>query len=195
MAAHSVLIIGAGMGGLTAALRLARAGLAVRVLEARSSPGGLAAGLELDGLPFDAGPYILLDRPGLEWAFRAAGLELAEHVSPRRIEDIYEVQTPDKRRVRFQASLEATAADMERHWPGSGLRYIHYVDTVARIYRRLEPLQREARPGLWSLIRSGGWRHVPFLFRSLQGVLARTGLPQPVCDALAIWTHIAGGYT
>jgi phytoene dehydrogenase-like protein len=180
------------MGGLTAALRLARAGIAVRVMEARSGPGGLAAGMELDGLPFDAGPYILLDRPGLEWAFRAAGLELAEHVSLRRIDDIYEVLTPDGSRVRFHADLEATAAGFERQWPGSGPKYIRHVNAMAQIYRRLEPLQRTSRPGLWGLIRSGGWRHVPFLLRSLQGILTRTSLPQPVLEALAIWTHVAG---
>src|ERR1700704_191084 len=87
MADRSVIVIGAGMGGLTAALRLARAGLTVRVIEARLGPGGLAAGFELDGLPFDAGPYILLDRPGLEWAYRSVGLELAEQVPLQRIED------------------------------------------------------------------------------------------------------------
>jgi phytoene desaturase len=192
MAARSVIIIGAGMGGLTAAVRLARAGLAVRVIEARPGPGGLAAGFALDGLPFDAGPYILLDRPGLEWAFRAVGLELGEHVTLKRIEDIYEVLTPDGTRVRFQANLDATAAEFERQWPGSGQRYVRHVTAIARIYRRLEPLQRIARPGLWDLLWSGGWRHLLFLFRSLDSVLARTGLPQPVCDALAIWTHIAG---
>src|SRR5260370_21009219 len=42
------------------------------------------------------------------------------------------------------------------------------------------------------LIRCGGWRHLAFLLRSLDSVLARTGFPQPVRDALAIWTHIAG---
>ncbi len=192
MVARSVVIIGAGMGGLTAALRLARAGVAVRVLEARPGPGGLAAGLELDGLPFDAGPYILLDRPGLEWAFRAVGLELADRVTLRRIEAIYEVRTPDGGRVRFLANLEETAAAFDRQWPGSGRRYVEYVNRIARIYQRLEPLQRQPRPGLWGLIRSGGWRHLPFLLRSLDGVLARTGLPQPIRDALAIWTHIAG---
>jgi phytoene desaturase len=192
MAARSVVVIGAGMGGLTAALRLARDGLAVRVIEARPEPGGLAAGLELDGLPFDAGPYVLLDRPGLEWAFRAVGLELADEVPLQRINDIYEVQTPDGKRVRFLASLEETAAGFERQWPGSARCYLQYVNAISRVYRRLEPLQRTARPGLWGLIRTGGWRHLPFLLRSLEGVLARTGLPQPVRDALAIWTHIAG---
>jgi len=192
MPARSAIVIGAGMGGLTAALRLARAGLAVRVLEARPGPGGLAAGFERDGLPFDAGPYIVLDRPGLEWAFQAVGLELGEHVSLRRINDIYEVTTPNGDRVRFQANLDATAAAFERHWPGSGLRYLRHVKTMTKIYRRLGPLQRTARPGLWDLLRSGGWRHIPFLLRSLDSVLARTGLPQPVRDALAIWTHIAG---
>jgi phytoene dehydrogenase-like protein len=192
MAVRNVIIIGAGMGGLTAALRLARAGLAVRVIEARPGPGGLAAGFELDGLRFDAGPYILLDRPGMEWAFQAVGLELGQHVPLKRVEDIYEVLNPDGTRVRFQANLDATAAEFERQWPGSGPSYVRHVTAIAQIYRRLEPLQRISRPGLWDLIRSGGWRHLFFLLRSLDGVLARTGLPQPVRDALAIWTHIAG---
>src|SRR5258708_38944586 len=83
MAARSVLIVGAGMGGLTAALRLARAGLAVRVIEARSDAGGLASSVEFEGLRFDAGPYILVDRPGVEWAVRWVGLELADHIPLR----------------------------------------------------------------------------------------------------------------
>ena len=192
MAVRKAIVIGAGMGGLTAALRLAREGVDVRVIEARPGPGGLAAGFEVDGLDFDGGPYILLDRPGLEWAFRAVGLDLAELVPMQRIEDIYEVTMPDGDRVRFRASLDATAGGFDRRWPGSGSRYVRHVDVVAQIYRRLEPLQRIARPGLVDLVKSGGWRDVPFLLRSLDNVLNRTGLPQPVRDALAIWTHVAG---
>ena len=48
-----VAVIGAGMGGLCAALRLARGGASVTVLEARRAPGGLASGFELDGFRFD----------------------------------------------------------------------------------------------------------------------------------------------
>ena len=68
-----VIVVGAGMGGLTAALRLARRDCHVRVLEAGERAGGLATGLERDGFRFDGGPYLLLDRPGLEWAFDQVG--------------------------------------------------------------------------------------------------------------------------
>src|SRR5207244_10237105 len=87
---RTVVVVGAGMGGLTAALRLARAGFRVRVLEARAEPGGLASGFVADGLPFDAGPYILLDRPGLECAVLAPGLDRADLVEPRLIEEVGE---------------------------------------------------------------------------------------------------------
>ena len=72
-----VLVVGAGVGGLAAALRLAQAGLSVRVLEARAEPGGLASQVEAHGLRFDGGPYVLLDRPGLDWAFAALGIDLS----------------------------------------------------------------------------------------------------------------------
>jgi phytoene dehydrogenase-like protein len=189
---HTVVIVGAGMGGLAAAVRLARAGYRVRLLEARPTPGGLAAGFVQDGLSFDAGPYILLDRPGLEWAFGLLGVDLTGEAALRPLEDVYEVSTPDGVRVRFRADLEETAAGFERAWPGSGRRYVEYVRGVARIYQRLQPLQRRSRPGLLDLLRTGAWRHAPFLFRSLAGVLAATGLPPPVIDALSIWTHVAG---
>jgi phytoene desaturase len=186
-----ILIVGAGMGGLAAALRLARHGFAVSILEARSGPGGLAAGFEQDGLAFDAGPYILLDRPGLDWAFRSVGLELDRLVTLHRLEEVCEVSSAAGV-VRFHADLARTAAEIDATWPGSGEPYVRFVTSMRTVYRRLQPLQNVSRPGLLDLLRTGAWRHAPFLFRSLASVLASTRLPPPVCDALAIWTHVAG---
>src|SRR5689334_12242811 len=91
----NIIVIGAGMGGLSAAIYLAQNGYRVTVLEARATPGGLASGFALDGIRFDAGPYILLDLPGLQWAFQSLGIDLRQQVELRRIHDVYQVHDSD----------------------------------------------------------------------------------------------------
>jgi len=187
-----VIIIGAGMGGLAAALRLAQKGLSVRVIEARSEAGGLASAFEKDGFPFDAGPYILLDRPGLDWAFRSLGLELEEHVTLRRIDDVYEVRSSEGATVHFYGDVKRTAAGIDAQWPGSGRHYERFVAEMKDTHARLSPLLHVSRPGPATLLRNRAFTRIPILFRSLGSILARTNLPQPVIEAIAIWTQIAG---
>jgi phytoene dehydrogenase-like protein len=188
----NVVVIGAGMGGLTAALRLAREGFRVQVLEARSEAGGLASGSIYEGFSFDAGPYILLDRPGLEWAFAAVGLKLSEHVELRAIEHVYSVASPDRPTVNIYSSEAATASELEQTWPESGELYLKFVRETGAIEASLRPLLYGSAPGPTSLLGGGRWRHAGFLLRSLHSVLGASRLPQPVVHALSIWTHVAG---
>jgi phytoene dehydrogenase-like protein len=180
------------MGGLTAALRLAQQGLTVRIIEARPEAGGLASAFEKDGFVFDAGPYILLDRPGLEWAFRALGLELSEHVTLRRIDDVYEVFSSQDKTVHFYADEKRTAAGIDADWPGSGKRYERFVAEMKDVHEQLSPLLQISHPSPASLFRNRAFTRIPFLLRSLGSILTRANLPQPVIDAIAIWTQIAG---
>ena len=163
---RTVIIVGAGMGGLTAALRLSRRAYRVAVIEASDRLGGLAAGLNRAGLSFDAGPYLLLDRPGLEWAFRELGLDLAEQVPMRRVDDVYQVEADDGSVVRIHADLEETAAGIDRAWPGGGRRYREFVTRVAAIHERLRPLLTSPRHGPTALLREQG--------------VARRAFPAPV---------------
>lgn len=180
------------MGGLTAAIRLARAGCSVTVLEARDKPGGLASSIDVEGFRFDAGPYVLLDRPGLKWAFQQLELQLEDKLQLNRIPDVYQVQRDDDAEVQVFDSLERTANGLENRWPGCGDRYRRFIHRMQKTYSRLQPLQWMPRPGVAAAMRTGAWREIPFILRSLQSVLGSAKLPKTVANALGIWTHVAG---
>ena len=62
-----VVVVGAGLAGLSAALRLAGAGRKVTVVERESVPGGRNGLLEKDGYSFDTGPSVLTMRAERCW--------------------------------------------------------------------------------------------------------------------------------
>ena len=77
----SVAVIGAGMGGMAAAIRLAAAGRDVTVFEAHDWPGGKMRVVDSPAGPVDAGPTVLTLRPVLEQLFAAAGVSLDTHLT------------------------------------------------------------------------------------------------------------------
>ena len=187
----NVIIIGAGVGGLSAAIRLAQQGHRVQILEARDQAGGLASGFTAGGFTFDAGPYILLDKPGLEWAF--AHLGIAEGTLPLTpIENVYQVLHEDGTTTAFDRSLDDTAAAFEAQYPGSGAQYRAFVEKTGAIHRNVQPLTFHSHPGVLDVLRNGSLGSVPFMLRSLGGVLEKSELPAPVRSGIGIWTHIAG---
>jgi phytoene dehydrogenase-like protein len=161
-------------------------------MEARPEAGGLASAFASDDFVFDVGPYILLDRPGLEWAFHSLGLDLSDHLTLRRIDDVYVVRSPDAPEVHFYADEKRTAAGIDAEWPGSGKHYERFVGEMRKVHKRLSPMLHVSHPGPASLFRNRALTQVPFLLKSLNTILARANLPQAVVDAIAIWTQIAG---
>ena len=75
------VVIGAGFGGLAAAIRLAAAGHAVTVLEAASTVGGKARALPSEAGPVDTGPTVLTMRGVFDDLFALAGERLEDHVT------------------------------------------------------------------------------------------------------------------
>lgn len=187
-----VLVVGAGIGGLAAALRLVRGGAEVTILEARANAGGLAGSVEASGLTFDAGPYILLDRPGLEWAFERLGLTL-DALDLQRLEGVaYEVSWDDGRNLSIWSDVERSAREMAAIERGAGSRYVKMVKAMGKRYRQLQPMLRMSRPGLGAALRHGALSSLPFLLRSLGDVMNEARLPRRVVEAVTIWTHVSG---
>ena len=86
-----VIIIGAGPGGLAAAMLLASSGVKVTIIERLPTIGGRTSTLEADGFKFDLGPTFFLYPRVLEEIFAAAGSALREEVDLVRLDPQYRI--------------------------------------------------------------------------------------------------------
>ncbi len=131
-----VVIVGAGLGGLSAALRLAGAGREVTVLERGPVPGGRAGRLELDGYRFDTGPTVLTMPRLIADAFNSVGEELADWLDLRPVRPLYRAHYPDGSTLDVHADVDEMAAEVARVCgPAEAAGYRRFVDYVTALYR------------------------------------------------------------
>ncbi|HEY0257647.1 MAG TPA: phytoene desaturase family protein [Candidatus Methylacidiphilales bacterium] len=81
-----ILVIGAGLGGLATAIRLARMGHVVEVWEKNAEPGGKVKQLRVDGFSWDTGPSLLTMPHVLRELFAAANERLEDHLDLIRLD-------------------------------------------------------------------------------------------------------------
>ena len=110
-----IAVIGAGLGGLAAALRLQGAGHDVVVLEGRERPGGRAYQLRDGGFTWDTGPSLITMPWVLEEAFAAGGLDLHAEVALERLDPFYRIHwAGEERHLDFVAEPERLRAEIAR---------------------------------------------------------------------------------
>lgn len=95
MAMPRAAVIGSGFGGLAAAIRLASAGVATTIFEARDQPGGRAYVYRDAGFVFDGGPTVITAPPCLEDLFACANRRLADYVELLSVNPFYRLIWPD----------------------------------------------------------------------------------------------------
>jgi phytoene desaturase len=170
--ARRVVIIGAGLGGLSAACHLAGAGHDVTVVERGSRPGGRAGILELDGYRFDTGPTVLTMPELFERCFTAAGVEMSELLRLRPLDPMYRATFSDGSHLRVLhgrepmaeeirqvcGATEAAAFDRFADWL-TELYRVEMPNFIERNYDSLLDLARPLTPAI-RLLRLGAFRRL-----------------------------------
>jgi phytoene desaturase len=129
-----VLIVGAGIGGIATAARLARHGFDVTVVEKNEKSGGRVGQMKLDGYSFDTGATLLLMPEVYAETFTALGEHLPDHLELRRIDPTYHLYFPDDSRLLMTSDMHEMQVQMEALQPGSFESMLRYLAAGSRLY-------------------------------------------------------------
>ena len=113
------IVLGAGLGGLSAACHLVGRGHEVVVVDREAEPGGRAGVVEEAGFRIDSGPTVLTMVDLLEQTFAAAGAGLDDHVAVRPLDPMYRACFPDGSELRVRRGRDAMVEEI-RSFAGAG---------------------------------------------------------------------------
>ncbi|MDT0445212.1 phytoene desaturase family protein [Streptomyces johnsoniae] len=134
-----VVVVGAGLSGLAAALHLLGAGRRVTVVERSPGPGGRAGRLDLGGYRIDTGPTVLTMPELIDEAFAAVGTSLRDRLDLVPLHPAYRARFADGSRIDVHTGAEAMEAEVRRcAGPREAAGYL-------RLRRWLEALYRAQR--------------------------------------------------
>ena len=165
-----VVIVGAGLGGLSAALRLAGAGRKVTVIERESVPGGRNGLLNHQGYAFDTGPSVLTMPSLIQDAFNCVGEDMNDWLELMPVSPLYRAYYDDGSQIDVHANTDEMEAEIAAKVSSAeAAGYRKYVDFVTKLYkyemndfidRNIDSPLNLLTPNLARLIAIGGFRRL-----------------------------------
>jgi phytoene desaturase len=129
------LVIGAGIGGMATAIRLAQNGYRVTVVEKTQRAGGRCNIIEKEGHRFDTGPTLFLMPKLYQQAFAEIGERIEDHVELTRIDPTYQIHFDDDTQLRLTSDLKTMQDQLEAIESGSFTQYLRYLSEGQHHYK------------------------------------------------------------
>ncbi len=149
-ARDTVVVIGAGLGGLAATIRLAHAGFDVTLLDAAAKTGGKMRTVPSAAGPVDAGPTVLTMKPVFDDLFAAAGTSVEAHLTLVPLPILARHWWPDGTTLDLHADPEASAAALRAFGgPKAEAEFRRFSCRAADLYAAFDaPVMQRAAPHL-----------------------------------------------
>lgn len=171
-----MIIIGAGLAGLSTALRLVGAGRKVTILEREQHPGGRAGRLDLSGYRFDTGPTVLTMPELIEDALACVGESIGDRLELRQVDPAYRARFADGSVIDVHTDESAMVAEIASTCGQADAdgyrRLVSYLAELFRVEmpgfidRNLDGIADVVGPGAFRLLQMGSLRRLDPLVRS-----------------------------
>ena len=153
-AANSAIVIGAGLGGLAAAMRLGAKGYHVTVLDRLDRAGGRGSSISQHGHRFDLGPTIVTVPQVFESLWAACGRDFHKDVDLRPLDPFYEIRWPDGSRFAACGDTDRMLGEVTRLSPGDAKGYLRFLkDSQRRFVVGYEGMVAKPMHRLWETIK------------------------------------------
>lgn len=169
MLEHSrhIVVVGAGMGGLAAAIDLCGLGYRVTVVDAADAVGGKARSVLVDGQPIDAGPTVMTMRWVFDHLLSRVGAQFDDHVELRPLDVLARHRWVDGSSLDLYADFErSVAAIAEFAGKTEADAYRRFLVYAQQIHDTVKgPFIEGQKPTLWSILREHGLGALPMALR------------------------------
>ena len=159
----SAIVIGAGIGGIATAARLARNGYSVTVLEKNDTPGGRANQIVRDGHRFDIGPTLFLMPEVWEETFTSLGEKMSDHLDLRRIDPTYKVHFDDGLQLELTSNIGDMQTQLESVEKTAFTGFLNYIAEGAKHYKI--SLEKFVGRNFFSIFDYFSLRNLPLIFK------------------------------
>jgi len=151
---NRAIVIGAGLGGLAAAMRLGAKGYAVTVLDRLDRTGGRGSSITQDGHRFDLGPTIVTVPQVFEGLWAACGRDFNKDVDLRPLDPFYEVRWPDGTTFAACGDDDRMYAEVSKISPSDLNGYKRFLrDSKARYVVGFEGMVAKPMHKMWETIK------------------------------------------
>jgi phytoene desaturase len=159
----TALVIGAGIGGIAAAARLARSGYQVTVVEKNNQPGGRCNQILRDGHRFDIGPTLFLMPEVFSETYAALGERMVEHLDLQRIDPTYKVYFGDGLSLQLTADMLKMKPQLDAIEENAFDGFLRYMSEGNKHYR--VSLEKFVGRNFYNLFQYFSPANLPLLFQ------------------------------
>jgi phytoene desaturase len=171
----TAIVIGAGIGGIATAARLAKNGYQVTVLEKESTPGGRCNQILQDGHRFDIGPTLFLMPEVWEETFASLGEKMSDHLELTRIDPTYKVYFDDGLQLQLTSNIGNMQTQLEKVEKTAFTGFLDYIAEGSKHYK--VSLEKFVGRNFYNIFQYFSLGNLPLIFqlKALKKHYANTG--------------------